>query len=94
MLSLKDTKLEIFSFDENDNEPFYSLTNLKKSPDGLDIQKLSKTSPTRLDEALNEMGCITLLSTSDVKQLIQNENLDEDNLHQEIFDLMKREKLI
>lgn len=94
MLSIEDTKLEVFSFSDDDNDKFYSLTNLKKNPDGLDIQKLSKTSPLKLDEVLNQMGCIVLLSSGDVEKLVANENIDTDNLHQEIYRLSEREGLL
>ena len=61
MLAKDDTKLEIFGFGEENSDKFYCLVNLKMSPNGIDLKKLSLADPRKFDEELNKMGCILLL---------------------------------
>jgi len=72
MLEKDDTKLEIFGFGEQEEEEdsFYCLVNIKKNPDGIDLEKLSNADPRKFDEVLNEMGCILLLRGDEIEELI------------------------
>lgn len=94
MLSKEDTKLEIFGFGEEDDDNFYCLVNLTKSPDGIDLKKLSMADPRNFDEALNKQGCILLLRGDEVEELIEREEITDSNLHQSIYDLAVREEII
>lgn len=94
MLSKDDTKLEIFGFGEDDENNFYCLVNLTKSPDGIDLKKLSMADPRNFDEALNKQGCILLLRGDEVEELIERDEITDSDLHQSIYDLAVREEII
>ena len=95
MLEKEETKLEIFGFgDEEDEDNFYCLVNLKKSPDGIDLEKLSMADPRKFDEALNNMGCILLLRGDEVEELIKRGDIADSDLHQSLYDLAVEEEII
>ncbi|MDX1618842.1 MAG: hypothetical protein R3224_08655 [Balneolaceae bacterium] len=94
MLQKEDTKLEVFGFGEEDSDNFYALVNLEKSPDGIDLKKLSLTDPRRFDEELNKMGCILLLRGDEVEELIRRGDLADSDLHQSIYDLAVEQEII
>lgn len=94
MLSKEDTKLEIFGFGDDDADNFYCLVNLTKSPDGIDLKKLSMADPRNFDEALNKQGCILLLRGDEVEELINRDEITDADLHQSIYDLAVREEII
>ncbi len=96
MLQQDDTKLEIFGFgDENDEEDtFYCLVNTKKSPDGIDLEKLSNADPRKFDEALNEMGCILLLRGDEIEELISREAITDTDLQKSLYELAVDEGII
>jgi hypothetical protein len=96
MLKKDDTKLEIFGFgdDDNDEDMFYCLVNTTKSPEGIDLEKLSNADPRKFDEALNEMGCILLLRGDEVEELIKRGDITDTNLHKSLYDLAVDEGII
>ncbi len=94
MLKKEDTKLEVFGFGDEKDDNFYCLVNLKKSPDGIDLKKLSMSDPRNFDEALNRMGCILLLRGDEVEELINREEITDSDLHKSIYDLAVREEII
>ena len=94
MLKLKDTGLEEFSFGDNPDDLFYILVNKKISPDGIDVERLSKADPRKFDAVLGEMGCILMLNGLEVTELCMRGELDNDNLHESMFDLAKDEGII
>lgn len=94
MLSKEDTKLEIFGFGDDDEDNFYCLVNLTKSPDGIDLKQLSMADPRNFDEALNRQGCILLLRGDEVEELIRRDEISDSDLHQSIYDLAVREEII
>lgn len=95
MLEKEDTKLEIFGFgDEEEEDNFYCLVNLKKSPEGIDLKKLSMADPRKFDEALNNMGCILLLRGDEVEELIKRGDITDSDLHQSLYDLAVEEEII
>ncbi|WP_020403594.1 hypothetical protein [Gracilimonas tropica] len=93
MLELKDTGLEEFSFGDASDDKFYILVNKKISPDGIDVKKLSKANPMKFDATLNEMGCILMLNGIEVAELCMRGELDNENLHESMFELAKEEGL-
>ena len=94
MLQKDDTKLEIFGFGDNDDDTFYCLVNLNKSPEGIDLEKLSNTDPRSFDEVLNKMGCILLLRGDEVEELIKREDITKANLHDGLYELAVEEEII
>lgn len=96
MLEKEDTKLEIFGFgeDESDEDNFYCLVNTQKSPDGIDLEKLSMADPRKFDEVLDEMGCILLLRGDEVEELISRGDITDSNLHKSIYELAVEEGVI
>lgn len=94
MLKKDETKLEIFGFGDDDTDKFYALVNLKKSPDGIDLETLSNADPRRFDEVLNSMGCILLLRGDEIEELIHRDDISEGNLHTGIYKLAVKEEII
>lgn len=96
MLEKDDTKLEIFGFgdEEDEEDSFYCLVNTKKSPDGIDLEKLSNADPRKFDEVLNEMGCILLLRGDEVEELIKRGDITDANLHKSLYELAVEEGII
>jgi hypothetical protein len=94
MLKLKETGLEEFSFGDGADDQFYVLVNKKISPDGIDVKKLGKASPMKFDQVLNEMGCVLMLNGLEVAELCMRGELDNENLHESMYDLAKEEGII
>ncbi|HEX6983181.1 MAG TPA: hypothetical protein VF181_10510 [Balneolaceae bacterium] len=97
MLKKEDTKLEIFAFGDDgssNDDNFYCLVNLTKSPDGMDLKKLSMADPRTFDETLNKMGCILMLRGDEVEELIKRGDITDSDLHQSLYDLAVEEKII
>ena len=94
MIEKDDTKLEIFGFGEEEDDNFYCLVNLKKSPEGIHLKKLSMADPRKFDEVLNSMGCILLLRGDEVEELIKREDINDADLHKELYDLAVQEGII
>ncbi|MDR9417562.1 hypothetical protein [Gracilimonas sp.] len=91
MLKLKDTGLEEFSFGDQPDDKFYVLVNKKISPDGIDVDRLSKADPRKFDSILNDMGCILMLNGVEVTELCMRGELDNENLHESMYELAKDE---
>lgn len=94
MLQKDDTKLEIFGFGEAEEDNFYCLVNLTKSPEGIDLKKLSMADPRKFDEVLNSMGCILMLQGDEIEELINRGDIQDADLHQSIYDLAVKEGII
>lgn len=94
MLKLDQTGLEEFSFGDNPDDLFYILVNKKISPDGIDVDKLSKADPRKFDSVLNEMGCVLMLNGVEVTELCMRGDLDNENLHESMFELAEREGML
>lgn len=94
MLQKDDTKLEIFGFGDDDEDNFYCLVNIRKNPEGIDLEKLSNADPRKFDEVLNEMGCILLLQGNEVEELINRGDISDSDLHQSLYELSVEEGII
>lgn len=96
MLTKDNTKLEIFGFgdDDSDGDTFYCLVNTTKSPEGIDLEKLSNADPRKFDEVLNEMGCILLLRGDEVEELINRGDITDTDLHKSLYNLAVDEGII
>lgn len=94
MLKLNDTGLEEFSFGEGSDDQFYVLVNKKISPDGIDVEKLGKANPMKFDQVLGEMGCLLMLNGLEVAELCMRGELDNDNLHESMYQLALDEDII
>jgi len=94
MPDLKDTGLEEFSFGDDPDDLFYILVNKKVSPNGIDVDKLSKADPRKFDSVLSEMGCVLMLTALEVTELCMRGDLDNENLHESMFELAKKEGII
>ncbi|WP_421773361.1 hypothetical protein [Gracilimonas sp.] len=94
MLKLKDTGLEEFSFGEGPDDQFYILVNKNVSPNGIDVDKLSKTDPRKFDQVLSDMGCVLMLNGVEVTELCMRGELDNENLHESMYELAKEEGII
>ena len=94
MLTLNDTSLETFSFGNKDEDQYFILLNTSKNPDGIDMTKLSMADPRRFDAVLNEMGCLLMLSGTEVNELLARGDVHKENLHESLFELAKREGVI
>lgn len=94
MLTLEQTKLDVFSFGANADDTFYILINTKINPDGVDLDKLSGADPRFFDAILNAMGCVLMLNQQEVDELVSRGDLQKDDLHSSIFNLARNEGII
>lgn len=94
MLKPDDTKLEIFGFGDAKEDIFYCLINQKVNPDGLDPEKLAQTDPRDLDDVLDKMGCLVMITGEDMESLIKEKNIQDENFHQALYELAVDEGLI
>lgn len=94
MLTLDQTKLDVFSFGDNADDTFYILINTKINPEGVDLRKLSGADPRFFDAMLNAMGCILMLNQQEIDELAGRNELDKNDLHTSIFELAKTEGVI
>lgn len=94
MLTLEQTNLERFNFGETIEDEFYILINTLKNPEGINISKLAMADPRMFDSILNEMGCILMLSGTEISELITRGDVDPDSLHNSLYNLVKREGII
>ena len=94
MLALEQTRLETFNFGNEINDTFYVLVNALHNPNGIALSKLAMANPARFDAALNEMGCLLMLTGEEVQELVNRGELDYDSLHQSIFEIAKREGML
>lgn len=94
MVDLHDTRLETFSFGDQSEDVFYLLIDIRINPQGIDIEKLSKTDPRILDSVLKEMGCVLMLNGEEIDELVRRGDINEKKKHQSLFELAVGEKLI
>lgn len=97
MLEKEETKLEIYGFgddDDDNDDTFYCLVDLTKSPEGIDLEKLSMVDPRNFDDKLDEMGCIVLIGSEEMDELINRGHIDDTDLHQGLYDLAVQEGII
>lgn len=94
MLTLDQTRLETFNFGNAVNDTFYVLINALQNPNGIALSKLAMANPARFDTALNEMGCLLMLTGEEVQELVNRGELNYNALHQSVFELAKREGLL
>ncbi|MEX0686228.1 MAG: hypothetical protein WD267_05220 [Balneolales bacterium] len=91
MLKKEHTKLEVFGFSDQPEDKFYCLLDTSNKSAGIDIKKLSSTKPEKLDEALNKMGCLVLLSNNDINNRLDLKGLEHDELHDRLFNWASEE---
>lgn len=91
MLTLNDTQLQHFSFGEAPEDTFYLLINTRVNPNGIDLEKLSRADPTRIDDTLADMGCLLMFNGEEMNELIRRGTVDEQNLHSSLFELALKE---
>lgn len=95
MLKKDDTKLEIFGFGDDEAEDnFYCLVNIRKNPEGIDLEKLSMADPRNFDEELNRQGCILLLRGDEVEELVNRGDVNDTDLHKSLYELAVQEEII
>lgn len=94
MLTLNNTSLETFSFGDSEEDKYYILINLQQNPDGVDIKKLASADPRAFDAVLSQMGCLLMLTGTEINELVNRDDIDSENLHQSLFTLAKREGII
>lgn len=88
------TEIEVFAFGDEEEDNFYCLVDLEKSPNGIDLERLRLTDPRKFDAALDEMGCILMLAGNELEELINRGEIDDSDLHSELYDLAKKEGFI
>ncbi|MEX0779861.1 MAG: hypothetical protein WD491_07175 [Balneolales bacterium] len=85
MPTKEQTKLEVFGFSDKPEDKFYCLMDLTHKTAEIDLKKLSSTAPEKLDEALQEMGCLALLSRTDIETKLNGSDEDQEDLHEKMY---------
>lgn len=94
MLTLEQTGLEIFSFGDEPEDVFYILVNKLVSPEGINFDRLKLSDPRYFDAALDEAGCIVMLSNEELDELVRRKEVNKDNVHATLYELAAREGLL
>lgn len=90
----KETTLQLIEFGEQPEDKFYCLVDLNISPHGMDVEKLKLTDPRNFDLEFRESGCLMMFTGDEIEELISRGDLDEDNLHDSLYDLAIKEGVI
>lgn len=93
-MKLDQTMLQTFEFGEEPIDHFYCLVDRNIRPDGIDLPSLRMTDPRNIDQQFRENGCLLMFTGDEVGSLIARGDLDQDNLHETIFDLAKKEGVL
>lgn len=94
VMKKEDTRLEIFTFGDRPEDIYYCLVDLRVNPDGLDIEKLKLSDPRNLDRMFRDTGCLILLTSAEIDELVRRGELSRKNLHSSIYRLCKKEDII
>ncbi len=93
-MNKKKTTLQLIEFGEQPEDKFYCLVDLNISPDGMDVEKLKLTDPRNFDLEFRESGCLMMFTGDEIEELISRGDLDENNLHDSLYDLAIKEGVI
>ncbi len=94
MLTLNDTSLETFRFGDSEEDQYYILINISKNPEGVNLGKLAMADPRRFDAVLNEMGCLLMLSGTEIRELSNRGDVQKEQLHESLFKLARQQGLL
>lgn len=94
MIPLEKTRLQTFSFGDKPDDIYYFLINLNIRPDGMNPEKIRLADPRNFDQILQENGCILMMDGNEVNELIRRGELDQQNLHNGLYELAKTEGII
>jgi hypothetical protein len=94
MIPFEKTRLQTFSFGDNPDDIYYFLINLNMRPDGMNPDKIRLADPRNFDQILQENGCILMMDGNEVNELIRRGELDQQNLHNGLYELAKTEGII
>lgn len=91
---LNQTFLQKIEFGDEPEDIYYCLIDKKTSPGGLNVDKMRLTDPRNIDRQFREQGCLLMFTGDEIVTLVARGELDEENLHQSIFDAAVRENII
>ena len=94
MRTLSDTSLETFQFGSNPEDKYYLLIDLVQNSNGIDLAKLANADPRSFDTVLSDMGCLLMLSGDEIQELVLRQAVDEQNLHESLFNLARHQGII
>jgi hypothetical protein len=89
-----DTKLEVFTFGDKPDDKFYCLVDRKVSPGGLNVEKMRLADPRNFDQMFREIGCLVMLTETEIIELVNRGELKKNDLHATLFELCKKEGII
>ena len=88
------TSLQKIDFSDSPEDIYYCLIDLRISPNGLNIKKIRLTDPRNIDQQFRQHGCLMMFDETEISELAGRGDLDPDHLHQSLFDLAVKEKVI
>ena len=90
----KETTLQLIEFGDQPSDKFYCLVDPKISPDGMDVEKLKLTDPRNFDLEFRESGCLMMFTCDEIESLINRGDLDEENLHDSLYNLAVKQGVL
>jgi hypothetical protein len=93
-MKLNQTGFQVIEFGDDPEDKFYCLINLKKSPNGLIVEKLRLTDPRNFDRHFAESGCLLMLTGDEYNELVKRGDIDQDKPHVSLYNLALSEGII
>lgn len=93
-MKIDQTILQEVNFGSDRSDIYYCLIDQKVSPAGLNIDKMRLTDPRNIDLQFREAGCLLMMTGDEVDELLRRGDLQNDDLHQSLFELAVREGVI
>lgn len=91
---LDKTELEIIEFGDEPEDHFYCLVDSVKNPNGLNVEKLKLSDPRNFDDELRRNGCFLMFTGDEITELINRGDVKQEQLHQSLYELAVKEKII
>ncbi len=93
-MKLNQTSLQKIEFGDEPEDIYFCLIDLRMSPQGLNIKKLSLSDPRNIDEQFRNNGCLMMFTGAEIEELIRRGELDRDELHRSLYRLALKDGVI
>lgn len=93
-MKLEQTTLQKIEFGENPEDIYYCLIDARISPNGLNIQNMRLTDPRNIDLQFRGNGCLMMFDGNEINELTERGELDKTRLHESLYKLAVRERVI
>ncbi|MEX0593506.1 MAG: hypothetical protein WD115_01925 [Balneolaceae bacterium] len=95
-ISIEETRIDTIDFGEKPEDRFYCLADRRLAPDGLQPEKMRLINPRNLDQELRALGCIAMMTETELAELRRRGVVrpDMEHLHEDLYTVCKKEGLL